>query len=50
MNEKEGEAPFEDPCVRRNCLARGKHVAQFDEQRAVDANRWAVQKAAHNDA
>jgi hypothetical protein len=27
MNKKEKEAPLEDPCVRRNRLAREKHTA-----------------------
>jgi hypothetical protein len=27
MNKKEEEAPLEDPCVRRNRLAREKHTA-----------------------
>jgi hypothetical protein len=26
MNEEEEEAPLEDPCIPRNCLAREKHA------------------------
>jgi hypothetical protein len=49
MNEEEEEALLEDPCVHQNCLARKRHVARSEEQRAADASQWAAQRAAHND-
>jgi hypothetical protein len=49
MNKKEEEAPLEDPCVRRNRLAREKHTAWSKEQCAVDANRRATQSGARSD-
>jgi hypothetical protein len=50
MNEEEEEAPLEDPRIRRNGLARNRHTARFEEQRAVDANRRAIHRAARSDA
>ncbi len=50
MNEKEEETPLEDPCVRRNCLAWERHIAQSKEQHATDASRQAAQRGARNDA
>jgi hypothetical protein len=50
MNEEEEEAPLEDSRIRRNCLVRERHVPRFEKQRAVDANRRATHRAAHNDA
>jgi len=41
MNEEEEEASR----VHRNRLARERHAAPSKEQRAVDANQWATQKA-----
>jgi hypothetical protein len=49
MNEEEEESPLENPCVRRNRIAREKHVARSKEQRAVDANRRATQRVARSD-
>jgi hypothetical protein len=49
MNEEEEEAHLEDPCVRRNRLARERHVVRFEEQRAADANRRAAQRAMRSD-
>ncbi len=46
MNEEEEEAPLEDSHVRRNRLARERHVAQSEEQCAVDASWQAVQRGA----
>jgi hypothetical protein len=37
-NEEKDEAPLEDPRVRRNRLARKRHVTPFEEQRATNAN------------
>jgi hypothetical protein len=50
MNEKEKEAPFEDPHVRRNRLARKRHATQSEEQRATDATRRAAQRIVCNNA
>jgi hypothetical protein len=49
MNEEKEEAPLEDPRVCRKRLAREKHVARSEEQRAAIARRWAAQKGARND-
>jgi len=49
MNKKEEEAPLEDSNVRRNCLARERHVARSKEQYATDANRRATQRGARSD-
>ncbi len=50
MNEEEEEAPLEDPRIRQNRLAREKHTARFEKQRATDANRRATHRATHSDA
>jgi hypothetical protein len=50
MNEEEEEAPLEDLRIRRNRLARERHIARSEEQRAVDANRWAIHRVARSDA
>jgi hypothetical protein len=50
MNEEEEEAPLEDPHIRRNRLVRERHAARSEEQRAVDANRWAIHRVARSDA
>jgi hypothetical protein len=50
MNEKEEEAPLEDPRVRRNHLAQERHIAQYEEQRVVDVSRRATQRLVRNDA
>jgi len=50
MNEKEEEAPLEDPRVHQNRLARERHVARSKEQHATDASRRATQKGVRNDA
>jgi hypothetical protein len=39
MKEEEEEAPLEDPCVCRNCLAQERHAAQSEEQHAVDVSQ-----------
>jgi len=38
MNEEEEEAPLEDPRIRRNRLARERHVVRSKKQCVVDAN------------
>jgi adenylate kinase family enzyme len=50
MNEEEEDAPLEDLRIRRNHLARERHVARFEEQRAADANRRAIHRATCSDA
>jgi hypothetical protein len=50
MNEEEEEAPLEGSHVRRNRLARERHVARSKEQRATDARRRTIQRATHKDA
>jgi hypothetical protein len=50
MNEEEEESPLEDPLGHRNRLARERHAARSEEQRAVDASRQAAQRATRNDA
>jgi len=42
MNEEEEEAPLEDLCVCRNCLAWERHIVRSEEQRAADANQRAA--------
>jgi hypothetical protein len=48
MNEEEEKAPSKDPCVRRNCLAWERHVAQFEEQHAANASWRATQRGARS--
>ncbi|CAM6015016.1 unnamed protein product [Sphagnum balticum] len=50
MNREEEEAPLEDPHVRRNHLARERHVTQSEEYHAADASRRAAQRAMCSDA
>ncbi len=50
MNEEEEEAPLEDSRIRRNRLARERHVARSKEWRAAYANRRVAQRAARSDA
>jgi hypothetical protein len=50
MNEEEEEAPLEDLRIRWNRLARERHAARSEEQRAADANRQATHRAARNNA
>jgi len=50
MNEEEEEAPLEDSRIHRNRLARERHVARSEKQRAADANRRATHKVARSDA
>ncbi len=50
MNEEEEEAPLEDSRVRRNRLARERHAARFEEQRATYASWRVAQRAACSDA
>jgi hypothetical protein len=50
MNEEEEEAPLKDPHIHQNCLARERHAAWSEKQRATNANQWATQRGAHNDA
>ncbi len=45
MNEEEEESPLEGPRVRRNRLARERHVARSKEQHVADASRWEGQRA-----
>jgi hypothetical protein len=42
MNEEEEESPLEDSRVHWNCLAQERHVAQSEEQCAVDASQRAT--------
>jgi hypothetical protein len=49
MNKEEEEAPLEDPRIRWNHLARERHVAWFEEQRAADANHRATQRVMRSD-
>ncbi len=48
MNEE--EASLEDSHIRRNRLARKRHAAQSEEQRAMDASWQTAQKGAHSAA
>ncbi len=50
MNEEEEETPLEDPHVRRNRLARERHIVRFEEQHAAHASRQAIQRAVRSDA
>jgi hypothetical protein len=49
MNEEEEEAPLEDPRICRNRLARKRHAARSEKQRAADANRRATHRVARSD-
>jgi hypothetical protein len=42
MNAEKEESPLKDPRIRWNRLAQERHVARFEEQHAVDANRQAA--------
>jgi hypothetical protein len=41
MNEKEEEAPLEDPRVHQNRLAWERHITQSEEQHATNAS-WSA--------
>jgi len=41
---------MEDPCIRRNRLAKERHVVRSEKQRAADANRRATHRVARSDA
>jgi len=49
MNEKEDEAPLEDPCIRPNRLARERHAARSKEQHATNASQRAAQRGARSE-
>jgi hypothetical protein len=46
MNQEEEEDPLDDLRIRRNYLARERHVAQFEGQCVVDASGWATKRVA----